>query len=228
MTRPNNRFTTSAKRPTTPTTAVILAATAGRRMIGHGLRNLLRYQNNLVIDYQINSIRTAYPNCEIVVVGGFQHKILHNYIGGRDKVTVLYNPDYKDSMNTLSLYMALLTIHEQNVLFMNGDIVCSPTAFPDSTCDQFTVDTRDKIKAHEVGVSVLNNEVINLSFSLHPKWGQIGLITASHLDDLRDACSRYENPLFACLNTYCQSHTVKAHEHPKSTLFEIDSIKDLP
>lgn len=197
-------------------------------MIGHGLRNLLRYQNGLVIDYQINSIRTVYPDCHIVVVGGFQHTILYDYIGHRDNVTMLYNPDYKESMNTLSLYMGLLACSPGNALFMNGDIVCSPSAIPDMGVDALTVDTRGKIKQHEVGVNVYNDTVLNLSFDLRAKWGQVGFVTANHLNDFIRACSKYDRPLFACLNTFCQQYTVAAHEHHKSTLFEIDSIKDMP
>jgi choline kinase len=228
MTRHNNRFTTHAKKPNAPTTAVILAASAGRRMIGYGLRNLLKYQNGLVIDYQINSIRTVYPDCEILIVGGFQHKILHDYISCRNKVTVLYNPDYKDSMSTLSLYIALLTRNDHNIIFMNGDIICSPSAIPNNDTTSLTVDTRGKIKPHEIGVNVYNDNILNLSFDLKTKWGQVGLITADNMGDFRDCCSKYDRPLFACLNDFCQKHTVRSHEHPKSTLFEIDSIKDMP
>ena len=70
--------------------------------------------------------------------------------------------------------------------------------------------------------------VLNLAFGLQTKWGQIGYVQSDHLAQLRAACSKYNKPLFACLNSFCGMVNVGCHENAKSVLFEIDSIKDLP
>lgn len=144
MEKSRSRFTTNSKRDSSEITAIILTATAGRRMRGRGNRSLLPYQNGTILDYQINSIRSRFPDSRIVVVGGFEAEKVVEHLRRHHKTDFVFNSQYENSMSTLSLYSGLLAAKGGHVLFAHGDLIFSQSAIPDSIGNYLVRDTRGR------------------------------------------------------------------------------------
>ena len=107
---------------------IIYAAGVSRRLkeiAGNGLKGLLELNGKRIIEYQLNWA-VKQPVSEIIIVLGLEHELYKEILGNAYKgvpILYLYNPDYKDKGNMLSLWCAR-DYCDQETLFTTSDLVC--------------------------------------------------------------------------------------------------------
>ena len=107
---------------------IIYAAGVSRRLkeiAGNGLKGLLVLNGKRIIEYQLNWA-VKQPVSEIIIVLGLEHELYKEILGNAYKgvpILYLYNPDYKDKGNMLSLWCAR-DYCDQETLFTTSDLVC--------------------------------------------------------------------------------------------------------
>ena len=107
---------------------IIYAAGVSRRLksvAADGLKGLIKLKGKRIIEYQLDWI-TKQSISEVVIVLGLEHEsyvqVLGNSYNGVPIVYV-YNPDYKDKGNMLSLWHARRYC-DTDILFTTSDLIC--------------------------------------------------------------------------------------------------------
>jgi choline kinase len=107
---------------------IIYAAGISRRLksvAGNGLKGLLKLNGKRIIEYQLDWIVTQSIS-DIVIVLGLEHELYKETFGDSYKgisIIYVYNPDYKDKGNMLSLWHAR-EYCDTDVLFTTSDLIC--------------------------------------------------------------------------------------------------------
>tara|TARA_B100001057_G_scaffold496196_1_gene597034 strand:+ start:63 stop:788 length:726 start_codon:yes stop_codon:yes gene_type:complete len=108
--------------------AIIYAAGVSRRLkniAGNGLKGLLELNGKRIIEYQLDWI-IKLPISEVIIVLGLEHEPYVDLLGKSYKgmpLVYIYNPDYKDKGNMLSLWHAREFCNTKT-LFTTSDLIC--------------------------------------------------------------------------------------------------------
>jgi len=107
---------------------IIYAAGVSRRLKSlavNGLKGLLELDGKKIIEYQLEWI-TRQPITEVVIVLGLEHELYREVLGNEYNgvpIQYVYNPDYKDKGNMLSLWHAR-QFCDTDILFTTSDLIC--------------------------------------------------------------------------------------------------------
>lgn len=108
---------------------IIYAAGISKRLksiAGNGLKGLLKLNGKLIIEHQLDWI-VKQPISDIVIVLGLEHEQYKQTLGNSYKgvsIIYVYNPDYKNKGNMLSLWHAR-DYCDTDVLFTTSDLICN-------------------------------------------------------------------------------------------------------
>jgi len=107
---------------------IIYAAGVSRRLksiAANGLKGLLELDGKRIIEYQLDWV-TKQPISEVVIVLGLEHELYKDVLGDSYNgmpIRYVYNPDYKDKGNMLSLWHAR-EYCDTDILFTTSDLIC--------------------------------------------------------------------------------------------------------
>lgn len=106
---------------------VILAAGKGNRLGGRFLPKPLTqlFNGKSILELQLDTIAAVMPLSDVLIVVGYHEEQI---ISRFPALHYIHNPDYSRENTSKSLYKALQTIDE-DVVWMNGDVVFHPTVF---------------------------------------------------------------------------------------------------
>lgn len=108
---------------------IIYAAGISRRLkkiAGNGLKGLLVLNGKRIIEHQLDWV-IKLPVSEIIIVIGMEHELYVKKLGKSYKgvpLVYVYNPDYKDKGNMLSLWHARKYC-DKDTLFTTSDLICN-------------------------------------------------------------------------------------------------------
>ena len=152
---------------------IIYAAGVSRRLksiVGNGLKGLLELNGKRLIEYQLDWI-VMQPISEIVIVLGLEHELYKEILGHSYKgmpIIYVYNPDYKDKGNMLSLWHAREYCNT-DILFTTSDLICDNTdidKFNNSEAkNKILIDAKSTELFNDsdpVKVSIFNNKISNI------------------------------------------------------------------
>jgi len=89
-------------------------------------------KNTLLINNQINTLRSVFPNIKIIYVYGFDHKKVEDFFDNYNNKNVIpvYNKMYEECGDVFSLSKAKMFI-DQDTLVLGGDMILKPSMFKD-------------------------------------------------------------------------------------------------
>ncbi len=210
---------------------IIPSAGEGVRMRSYGPRSLLQINNKTLIQYQIDHIKEAFPQSDIILVCGFDATKLMNNV---PKHTVcIENERYTETNVVRSIGMGLRAAMNDNILIVYGDLVFNENAleFPtDKSCIIYDSD-QSWINENEVGCTVNGDSLENIFFGLTNRWCQILYLTGKELSIMKNiAFDRQKEKLYGweVINEIMESGGEFAAYSPKGLkCIDIDSSKDL-
>lgn len=182
MTENINRFTV----PTRPkvsnsanVTAIILASIANDRMKTMLPVSLMMVdKQNTVLDSQIDSIRTVYPKCEIILVVG--HDAQQVIDKKPANVRIVENTNYDSAGEIEELRLAINNVTTDNILLINGSCIFNAKALQHlrghSSCT--LVDKNNQIDKDSLGVISNNGRAENIAYGVQDKWCYISYLEA--------------------------------------------------
>ena len=169
---------------------VILAASMGYRVKSYGPKSLLEDSNGIaLINLQINNIKAAFPESEIIITVGFEaDKVLKKI---PPDVRVIENQLYKDTNTIEEVRLSLNNILSGSVLFIQDDIMFNSITLKKIAKSGSTiiVDNSNSTPTENVGVTVVNNKATIFSYGLPTKWGQIVYLNSHDLSAFKNICS---------------------------------------
>lgn len=175
-----SRFTRKIKnKAQLPVQAIILAAGAGARTRSYEPRCLLKYNGQIILDSQIETIQNRFTKSEITIVGGIEsHKIIKK-IGKTARF--VENQIHDDSNSGESLRLGVNNSLQDNILFFHGDLIFSNQIFNKIDMDKSSllIDKSNQIDEKEVGVTIVDGKATVLSYNLPIKWCQIAYLNTN-------------------------------------------------
>lgn len=211
---------------------IIPAAGAGHRMKSYGPKALIQVGKNItLIERQIKNILSVYPGSEIIISVGFEaDRIIQSL--SKYKVRFVLNPIYDKTNVLYSLGLALRATISEEVLVVYGDLVFNKHAIKNIRgVSKLIAEDKGMFSKNEVGLTIQNKRVTNLSFGLDTKWAQIAYITGKELNLFKDISMRKDTSQwfgYEGLNYVIDNGGELNAVKPKlMDIFEIDRIKDL-
>tara|TARA_R110000824_G_scaffold14985_4_gene63363 strand:- start:11962 stop:12669 length:708 start_codon:yes stop_codon:yes gene_type:complete len=233
-----NRFTTTVKRvgagitPEKPLTVIIPVAGMGHRMKSYGPKCLLpANKKETILEKTISNIEREYPYCDIIVVAGFESEKVIKTLPS--KVRVVENHQYESTNIAESIRIGMNAAANKHLLIVYGDLVFNVYSIRNITSDGpcAVVDSKERFKEEEVGVTVVDGKITNFAYGLPSKWSQIAYFEGRSFDILKELCSdKRKSKLypFELFNIIINSGIdIKAKEPSGMLIKEIDSLKDL-
>ena len=229
-----NRFTRKIKgKSQLPIQFIILSAGIGSRTRSYEPRCLLKYENKIIIENQIDTIQNKFNKAEISIVCGFDTAKIIKKVNKRARI--IENQNYETSNNGESLRLGVNNSFLDNIIFMHGDLVVSEELFEHINLNQscLLVDSANKFDEKEVGVTVVDKMATVLSYSLPTKWCQIAYLAEKETNILRKLFLRQDINCkvmltFEVINKIIElGGSFSCIDIGNSFIKEIDSLKDI-
>ena len=211
---------------------IIPAAGTGRRMKSYGPKCLLQSKGDLcIIEQIVDNVANVYPLSDIIVVVGFEaDKVIQSLSAS---VRIIENQLYNETNIVESIRLALNNVITDSVIIIYGDLIFNPEAIhniaDDSSCA--IVDSKNRFKNEEIGVTIVDNKITNFAYGLDTKWAQIIFLTGKELEIFRQLCfDRKRNKMypFEIFNIMIDhGGVIKTKEPVNMQIREVDSLKDL-
>jgi len=240
MSLPNNtRFLTTIKKSGAgkdrerKLSVILLNGSPGYRMRSYGPQCLFKINNNItVLDNQIGIIKECYPNSEIIITLGFDaERVIKRGIKG---VRYIENQLFETTNIIEEIRLALNNCETEDVLIIYGDIIFDKNAIDNITkygsCIVCT--GKSNINKDDIGATIIDGKLTQLSYGLEPKWGYIFYLTGNELGVFRNICSNKEQSMiypFEAINMTLDrvSTKIKAVQVVNSEIIKINSMKDV-
>lgn len=180
------RFITSLKPVTDPSelSILILGSELTPRKKGHGPKSLIQVGKKFnVIETQLDSIKTIYPNSHITLITGYMSQQIVNK---GYNVSIIENPFYAETSQVEDIRLGLNAIRSNKVLILNGDLVFDAAALMTTKGKSSSVmyDEVDKTP-DTVGLTHNNDVAETLAYGLKTHWCYTLLAEGRELDLLR-------------------------------------------
>lgn len=229
-----NRFTRKIKgKYSTPIQIIILAAGARSRSRSYEPRCLLKYENQTLIDRQINAISETFSKAEITIVCGIEKSKIIKKFGS--SVRYVENQMHEDTNSGESLRLGVINSPLDNMLFIHGDIIFNEDIFKEINMSKsfLLYSSNGQIEEKEVGIFFINNLATSLSYESADKWCQIAYLAPNELTILRKMFLRpdYDSKYlltFEIINAIIDNGgQFNVFNINDKFIKEIDSLKDL-
>jgi choline kinase len=201
-------------------------------MKSYGVKSLIELCPNLtVIKHQLNLLNNIFTNKEIVLISGFQRNKLMDAIP--ENILQIENERYNETNVLRSIGMGLRIVSSDRVLIIYGDLVCNARALapPFSHVSYLVLDNQNTMTENEIGCTVVEGKVTNLSYDLPVKWGQIMFLTGAELALFRQIAYNSDNEKwfgFEAINEVIRmGGQFKAVQLDKATMIDIDTPADI-
>jgi len=214
---------------------VLLSEKSGYRMKSYGPIPLLKIGKRCLIDLQIDAIKSAFSDFEIVLCSGFDANKIVKYV--RDKhsninIRIVENQLYENSNSCESLRLCLNNITSSRILIMNGELIFNPDVLSlIKFSSSFIISEQEPNTNLEVGATVNERGTIeNFCYGIDNTWSEILFINSRRMaEDLRRIISEpdYKNKfMFEGLNELIKSsHEIRSIINNKSPLTKLSNIK---
>lgn len=213
-------------------TVIILAANISYGMKSYGPKTLLSVNNKeTLLEYQINLIKTVFPQADIILVVGFlADRIIRKCPPG---VRIVENQLYEQTNEATQIRLALNCTLTDCVLIIKDDIVFNAETFKELSKDKSCIiyDSKGQIDADNIGVTVVDGYATTFAFGMPNKWCHIAYLVSKELKIIRSLCNNKENHklyLFELLKiTLNRVEKIKAIEPSNMEIIKIDHSRDL-
>lgn len=211
-------------------TVIIYGSNATPRMRSFGPKSLFKDMNGkYLIQHQINAIKSAIPNCEIILITGYESDKVAKR---RPKaIRIVENQNYETTNEVEDIRLGLNNAMNSNILLIPSDAFLTSSVLNNIHSDTCIMTSEEKPK-YEIGATVVNNKVTILSLEIKKvKWCSILYFEEPYTDILYNFVSNKENSklfLFEAINFILNKYEINnfALKCPDS-LICVDSSKEL-
>ena len=210
----------------------LLSAGNGSRIKSYEPRSLLKIKGSYLLEHQIKTINASLDNPEIIAVVGCHANRVIKRIRGKSRF--VENQIHENSNSSESLRLAFNNSTSLNFLFVHGDLHFNSKTLDVSFEKSFViVDSQNRFKDSEVGITKNKERLSIISYGLPEKWAQIAFVTGQEYEILKNIFNKYEAQdkkrlSFEIINTIVEMGGKFACYEPSGMkITEIDRIRDI-
>lgn len=233
----NNKFITSVKskknKNTTLYTFILVADNIGYRMKSHGPTPLITFNNQKLIDIQIQSISNNFDKFEIIVCCGDGPEKVHKYLQSNYKnlnIRIVENQLSGNSNSCETVRLALNNTTNDKIFILDGHLLLNNNIFSQKIDKSFAYIESEKSENIEVGVNINDNENIeHFSYGAMYQWSEIVFLHSKEIvESLRKIVNAVEFKqkfIFEALNELIKkNHQIKSITNTHS-IEKVNNIK---
>lgn len=213
-------------------TVIILAANISYGMKSYGPKSLLNINTHeTLLEYQLNLIKTVFPNSDIILVVGFEaQKIIRKC---PSHIRIVENQLYETSNEVEQVRLALNCTVTNNVLIIKDDIIFNPETLLEISKQESCLiyDTNGQIDQANVGITVIDGYATMLAYEIPTKWCHIVYLAKNETRILKQLCNKKDYTklyLFEILNMLLQKvGKIRAIAPTQMEIIKIDTSRHL-
>jgi len=212
------------------TTFIILSA---KKSTKRGQKNvpLFPINNKSLIDYQIESIKSTNINSEIIIISGFEHERIINYIhkSGHKDIRIFENTNFRNSTTLDGWRMGLNIVNESNVYIIHGDRIFKPEAIQTSAnLGTHLITHKFDKNNYNLGISASSNILLNISYGLPNIWSEIFYIQKEDFHTSRNLINSHKKEKIYNIESFINAMTKKTQIHVvKKDCKAITTLKEM-
>ncbi len=208
-----------------PQNILIPAAGIGKRMRHLDVKALSPVGEETILSRQLRILQKVFPKSSIIVVVGYGAK---NVIDVLPKNVKWVENEQYDKTNVVRSLGLGLGVCLDKTLIVYGDLIFEEKTFDNMDFSSSFI-ISSNINPDAVGVNIINGTVVNFSFGLKEKWGQIAYLRGQEFDVFKKITGDKKNGkkfAFECLNDLLELNFSIKSVH-RDFISEIDSYADL-
>jgi len=147
-------------------------------MRGTGSRSLIELKSGSLINHQYHTLRTVFPNCEIILVCGSDWNKVREKCPQDIKIVI--NPLWETTNDVFSATLALVGVLNRKILIVYGDLLFDAEFVRNADLSKSSIYLHKDCQ-NDVGTIENNGKIENLGFGLPNKWAQTLYITGNEL-----------------------------------------------
>jgi len=212
---------------------ILLSAGEASRMKSHGPRSLIKVADDTnLIKYQSDTIVSAIPNNEIILVCGCEADRVMNHAPA--SIICVENERFDSTNIVRSMAIGLRAATSDKILFIYGDLIFNHDTLKNAKFEESSVfiDKEDFFDKSGVGCTINEkNNVEHMLYGLPNLWAQMVFLTGRELSIFKNIVwNREKEKLFGfeVLNELIDRRgTLKAQSPKNMKVADIDCTKDL-
>lgn len=215
-------------------TFILTSDTPGYRMKSYGPTSLINFKNKKLIDAQIEAIRKAFRNYEIIVCCGFDVEKVHKYIRSQYNslnIRIVENQLYNNSNTCESVRLALNNTTNNKIFIIDGSILFSNDLFKERINESHVyIESDEHCENLEVGININENNLIEFfSYGGIKCWSEVlYLHNKDNVEVFRKiiASVDFKNKfIFEALNEFIKTKKELKYVQNNTPVIKINNIK---
>ena len=216
---------------------ILFSENHGYRMKSYGPISLMKIEGKTLIQRQVESIKAAFKNFEIILCSGFETEKTVNFVKTNFadvNIRVVENQIHFNSNCCESARLCMHNINNDKIIMCNGSLLITPQVFSQIDYKRSTAifQTSDEFKSFDVGVVENKGILQNMSVGVKEKvWNEI--IYLSNRKVINSLYSTISNPeyknrfLFEAVNVLLKDNRFVAQQNEADDVLKIENIKTL-
>jgi choline kinase len=220
---------------------IIPVAGIGKRMKSYGPKCLILLDNTNILGRQLNILQELYPKSDIVIVTGFEHNKINNFVNewkfkrvlGSKEVKTIHNKHYEDNNVAKSISIATEYCDKNKYLIVYGDLVFNKETLSEIEWDKSGVllDKNHQFYKDEIGILKNEDKISTFCYGSDIKWSQICYLEENEMEsylNFMDDENRNKFFSFEIFNLMLEEGIdFQEYYSPNSKIVEVDYSKDI-
>lgn len=175
--------------------------------------------NECLIYHQIKAIRQFSKTADIILVTGFKSDLIPN-----TSITQIKNDNYETTNTIESLRIGINLCTDTNVFVIHGDLLFNRFALLLPNKDNYYISIANNMKNTKFGLIHSNNVLLNMSYGLRDKWGQMLYVPQQKLNKVKNIVNTMhkKQSIPDLINIININEEVLIYQHKKSIIMEIE------
>lgn len=161
---------------------IIPCAGYSEKMRSYGQKSTIQItETQTLLGRQIDIFRSLYPDGDITVVVGYEHKKITKLIANGN-IRVVENENYEKTNVVRSICLALRVLKTDSVLISYGDLVFSkPDIIGLVGENSKLIINNDSYEGTQAGINIVNGKAVSSAFGLDNRWCQMLFLAPKEL-----------------------------------------------
>ena len=167
---------------------IILGDKFQKRMKSRGCVGLIKINNKTILQHQHKSIKSIFPEANIVYVHGFESKKFINFLSKssclQKEIITIHNPNYEINNSVYSLYLAKEYLSD-DCFIMFGDNLLGNNIFDKFNRQNGSQIFINKKSKNKIGCVINENNIENISYDLDNYLSEIYFLQKQDSESLK-------------------------------------------
>lgn len=217
---------------------ILLSENHGYRMKSYGPISLVKVGNKTLLEHQIDAIKSAFVNFEVVLCAGFETGKIYNFVkktyGPSCKIRIVENQVYYHSNCCESIRLCMNNVMTEKIIICGGGVLLTSNYLKSLDLKRSSLLYQEKQKTSNFDIGVISDGKSMESLSLAVKdksWTEILYLSGTkNVQSFYNIVSKPEFKtkfFFEAINSWTHRKSIIASENSAELIVKINNLKTL-